>query len=89
MVFARPHLLEIDHQPTSQPQFRATITHLNVAGPVVKVELATQSQAVVHVELSQERYRQLQLQKGTEVFVSVKDMQVFTEDFGILAEHVE
>ncbi|MGH8068453.1 MAG: sulfate/molybdate ABC transporter ATP-binding protein [Candidatus Entotheonellia bacterium] len=89
MVFARPHLLEIDHQPTGQPQFRATITHLNVAGPVVKVELATQSQAVVHVELSQERYRQLQLQKGTEVFVSVKDMQVFTEDFGMLAEHVE
>jgi sulfate/thiosulfate transport system ATP-binding protein len=89
MIFARPHLLEIDYQPTAQPQFRATVTHLNAAGPVVKVELATQSGAVVHVELSQERYRHLQLQKGAEVFVGVKDMQVFTEDYGMIAENAE
>jgi sulfate transport system ATP-binding protein len=89
MIFARPHLLEIDHQPTAQPQFQATVTHLNAAGPVVKVELATQSGAVVHVELSQERYRHLQLQKGAEVFVKVKDMQVFTEDYGMIAENAE
>jgi sulfate/thiosulfate transport system ATP-binding protein len=87
MVFARPHLLEIEHQPTAQPQFRATITHLNAAGPVVKVELATQSGGMVHVELSQERYRYLQLQKGADVFVTVKDMQVFTEDSGIIPEN--
>jgi sulfate/thiosulfate transport system ATP-binding protein len=89
MVFARPHLLEIAHQPTGQPQFRATIIHVNAAGPVVKVELATRGGAVVHVELSQERYRHLHLRKGAEVFVTVKDMQVFTEDYGMLAEHVE
>jgi sulfate/thiosulfate transport system ATP-binding protein len=89
MVFARPHLLEITHRPTALPHFRATITHLNAAGPVVKVELATQSAVMVHVELSQERYRQLQLQKGAEVFVSVTDMHVFTEDSGIIAESVE
>jgi sulfate transport system ATP-binding protein len=87
MIFARPHLLEIDYQPTAQPQFRATVTHLNAAGPVVKVELATPSGAVVHVELSQERYRHLELQKGAEVFVGVKDMQVFTEDYGIIPEN--
>ena len=89
MVFARPHLLEIDHQPTAQPQFLATITHLNTAGSVVKVELATRSGALVHVELSQERYCQLQLQRGAEVFVRVKDMQIFTENYGMLVEHVE
>lgn len=89
MIFARPHLLEIDYQPTAPPQFRATVTHLNAAGPVVKVELATQSGAVVHVELSQERYRYLRLQKGAEVFVGVKDMQVFTEDYGMIAENTE
>jgi sulfate transport system ATP-binding protein len=89
MVFARPHLLEITHQPTALPHFQATITHLNAAGPVVKVELAMQSGVVVHVELSQERYRQLHLQKGAEVFVSVKTMHVFTEDSGMIAECVE
>jgi sulfate transport system ATP-binding protein len=89
MVFARPHHLEIDYQPTGRAQFRATVIHSNAAGPVVKVELATRSGAVVHVELSRERYRQLQLQKGADVFVSVKDMQVFTESYGMVAENVE
>ena len=89
VVFAHAHLLEIEHRPTSQPHFRATITHLNAAGPVVKVELATQSGVVVHVELSQERYRQLQLQNGAEVFVSVKDMHVFTGDSDTMVEHGE
>ena len=33
----------------------------------------------MHVEVSQERYRQLGLRKGDEVFVGVKDMQVFPQ----------
>jgi sulfate transport system ATP-binding protein len=89
MVFARPHLLDIEHGPTSQPHFRAIITHLNAAGPVVKVELATPRGSLVHVELSQERYRQLHLHKSAEVFVSIKDMCVFTDDCGMTAEHME
>ncbi len=78
VAYARPHLLEIDHQPTSRPQFRATVEHINPAGPLVKVELVTATGSLIHVELSQERYRQLQLQKGAQVFVSVKDATVFT-----------
>jgi sulfate/thiosulfate transport system ATP-binding protein len=79
VAYARPHLLEIEHQPTERPQFRATIEYINAAGPLVKVELATETGMVVHVEMSQERYRQLGLHKGTEVFVSVKDMRVFPQ----------
>jgi sulfate transport system ATP-binding protein len=87
MIFARPHFLEIEPGPTSRPHFRATITHLNTAGPIVKVELITPSGAVVYVELSQERYQLLQLQKGAEVFVSVKDMHVFTDDSDSTSVH--
>ena len=79
VAYARPHLLEIDHQSTDRPQFKATIRHINAAGPLVKIELATLSGAVVHVEMPQERYQQLQLRKGMEVFVSIKDMKVFTQ----------
>ena len=77
VAYARPHLLEIDRQPTNRPQFKATVDHINAAGPIVKVELTTASGSIVHVELSKERYRQLQLQRGLEVFVSIKDMKVF------------
>ncbi len=84
VAYARPHLLDIDHTPPDgRPNFPASITDVNAAGPVVKVELATKAGAVVNVELSQERYRILGLQRGMEVFVSIKDMQLFTSAPGI------
>jgi sulfate transport system ATP-binding protein len=79
VAYARPHRLEIGSRPTSQAQFRAKIARINAAGPLVKVELATGTGTVVHVEVPQERYRSLEVYKGSEVFVSVKDLQVFTE----------
>ena len=78
VAYVRPHLLDIDHEkPSDRPHFRARITHLNAAGAVVKVELVTGAGAVINVEMSHERYRQLGLQKGAEVFVIVKNMKVF------------
>jgi sulfate/thiosulfate transport system ATP-binding protein len=79
IAYARPHLLDIAHQPTEPPQFRATIEYINTTGPLVKVELVTESGTVVHAEVSQERYRQLELRRGAEVFVRVKDLQVFPQ----------
>ena len=79
VAYARPHLLDIGYQPTESPQFRATIEYITTAGPLVKVELATETGTVVHVEVSQERYRRLGLRKGDEVFVGVKDLQVFPQ----------
>jgi hypothetical protein len=61
--YARPHLLDIAYQPTGPPQFPATIEYITIAGPLVKVELATETGTVVHMEVSQERYRRLGLRK--------------------------
>src|SRR5215467_6525772 len=41
MVFVRPHLLEIDHHRNGGDSFRAKVTHVNAAGPLVKVDLLT------------------------------------------------
>ena len=80
VAYARPHLLDIDHQqPSGRPHFRATIAHINAAGAIVKIELTTDAGAVINVEMPHERYRHLQLRKGAAVFVSVKDMKVFTQ----------
>ncbi|MBI2093304.1 MAG: sulfate ABC transporter ATP-binding protein [Candidatus Omnitrophica bacterium] len=80
VAYARPHLLDIDHQPpANRPHFRATIVHMNAAGAVVKIELATDSGGIINVEMPHERYRHLQLRKGATVFVSIKDMKVFTQ----------
>jgi sulfate/thiosulfate transport system ATP-binding protein len=79
VAYVRPHLLELAHQPTKPPQFRATIEYITTAGPLVKVELATETGTVVHVEVSQEHYRRLGLRKGDEVFVKVKDVRMFPQ----------
>jgi len=80
VAYARPHLLDIDHHPPSgRPHFRATIARINAAGATVKIELTTEGGAVVNVEIPHERYRALKVRKGAAVFVSVKDMKVFTQ----------
>ena len=78
VAYARPHLLEIERESSgAASQFPATIVHINAAGPVVKVELTSDTGAIVNVELARERYQQLQLRKAERVFVRVKDMKVF------------
>lgn len=72
-------MLEIAPQPTPQAHFRATITRSNIAGPVIKMELATGTGAPVHVAMAQERYRALQLHKGVDVGVSATALHALTE----------
>ena len=40
-LFVRPHLLEIAHHRNGGDNFHAKVTHINAAGPLVKVELVT------------------------------------------------
>jgi len=77
LVYVRPHLLEIYRHPNGNTHFRATIKHVNSAGPVVKVEALSEWGAPVLVELSQEKFRELELRKDETVFVVAKEMKVF------------
>jgi sulfate transport system ATP-binding protein len=78
VAFARPHLLDIEMAPSARPSIRARVEHVNAAGALAKVELIADNGAVLNVELTQERYRQLKLRKGAQVYVSVKDAKMFT-----------
>ena len=81
VAFVRPHALEIARRPPSGAQyFRAVVRHVNAAGPLAKVEALTDWGAPVHVEMSQERYRELAIRKGEEVFVTPKDIAVFAKE---------
>jgi sulfate transport system ATP-binding protein len=80
LVFVRPHALEIGRQPTGANHFRATIKHINAAGPFVKVETVTEWGATVHVEMAQERFRAMALRKGEQIFVTPRDVAVFSDE---------
>ena len=77
LVYVRPHSLEIRRQPNGETHFRATIKHINAAGPLVKVEAVTEWGGPVHVEMSQERFRDLQLTNNESVFITPRDVKVF------------
>ena len=79
LVFVRPHLLEVEHQRNGGDNFHAKVTHINAAGPLVKVELVTDWGAPVHVEISHGRYSSLSLKREDEVFVRPRERRVFVE----------
>jgi len=77
VVYVRPHLLEIARLPNGGSHFRARIKHINAAGPLVKVEAVAEWGDPVHIEMSQEKFSDLQLLKDETVFVIPKDVKVF------------
>lgn len=82
VVYVRPHALEINRHANGGSHFRASIKHINAAGPLVKVEAITEWGALVHVEMPQERFRDLRLVKGEPVFIIPKEMKVFEKNVG-------
>ncbi len=76
----RPYDLEIVMHPNGQPTFRATVRHINTAGPHVRVDLTADSGEPVHVELPHERFRLLGLCTGQSVFVSPREVNVFVDE---------
>jgi sulfate/thiosulfate transport system ATP-binding protein len=77
VVYVRPHLMNIERQPTHENHFPAWVKHINSAGSLVKVELETSRGDSIHVEISHERSEELRLKKGDAVFVIPKDMKIF------------
>ena len=81
-VYVRPHLLSVGEGPDGTSGFPARVIHVNSAGPFVRVELRSSWGDPVRVELTQERYRALHLENGTEVYVGFTpgDLFVAPED---------
>lgn len=77
IVCFRPHLLDLSHTPDGENCFSAKIEHIHAAGVLVKVELLSEWGDPVQVEIAQERYRDLRLEKGQQVFVMTRDSVVF------------
>jgi sulfate transport system ATP-binding protein len=77
LAYVRPHLMDIERQAHQPNPLSVRVKHINSAGPLVKVELATDRGDQIHVEISHERYDELQLKRDEAVFVSPRDIKVF------------
>jgi sulfate transport system ATP-binding protein len=84
IAFVRPHDIHITREPGGPKTFPARILNCNIAGPVADLELER-----VHggghftAQLSHEEFQRLHLKAGDEVFVELKNVKVFSDDFSI------
>ncbi|RIK68313.1 MAG: sulfate ABC transporter ATP-binding protein [Planctomycetota bacterium] len=78
-LMVRPHNLVIHAKPSGKSCFPARVTHVNAAGPTVKVELVRESGEPVFVEVTRGRYAALDLHAGNVVYVSPRELRVFVE----------
>ena len=83
-AFIRSHELEIVRKRNGRPSLEAKVTHVNPARPVVKVRVYSETFGVVlTVDVSWERYAELQPAVGDTVYVSPRQLRVFVQDYAI------
>jgi sulfate transport system ATP-binding protein len=78
-VYVRPYQLTVHPRPQGELCFKAEVMRINVAGSTVKLGLRSEWGAPVEVELSPERFRDLELAVGVAVFVSFSKEEAIVE----------
>lgn len=80
-IYMRPHELEIHRESVETPCFPARVIRINPAGSSAKVTLQTGDGRDLMVELTLDRYHQLNLRRGDDVFVNARSSRVFVPDY--------
>jgi len=79
LAFVRPHDIEIyNAKKPDRVGFEAIVRYVNAVGPLVKVELERHDHTeLIEAELTQERFRELQLTPAQHVHVYPRNVRVF------------
>ncbi|HEX4348730.1 MAG TPA: sulfate ABC transporter ATP-binding protein [Verrucomicrobiae bacterium] len=84
IAFVRPHDVRITREPGGQKTFPAVILRCNAAGPVANLELERVNDGGhFSAQMSKEEFQQLQPKAGEQVFVELKNVKIFPEDYSI------
>ncbi|MDR2218960.1 MAG: TOBE-like domain-containing protein, partial [Methylobacillus sp.] len=80
LAYVRPHDIDIRRAPENGSTFAATVAHIHSIGPIVRLELARADTAeYIEAELTRERFRELQLREGEQIFVKPRSLRVFLD----------
>jgi sulfate transport system ATP-binding protein len=81
VAYVRPHEIKVQ---TSGTGIAAIVRHVRPAGRLLHAELErTDDGSLIHVELTREESAQLSLLPGTHVFVELKNLRIFPEEYSI------
>ncbi|HYE31117.1 MAG TPA: sulfate ABC transporter ATP-binding protein [Methylomirabilota bacterium] len=77
-VFARPQDVTVTAIPNGAPHVEAIVKRINLAGPIVYLELErTDDRSVLEVEVPSDHSRQLEPSPGDRVYLNLKKYQLF------------
>jgi sulfate transport system ATP-binding protein len=83
VAFVRPHDIRVTREATG-PALAAEVVRSNAAGPLANLELKRlDSGEQFAVQLSKEQYQALQPKPGEQVFVELRNVKVFADDYSI------
>lgn len=82
-VYFRPHEIDLTRHRPGVPHFSAVISHINPAGPRVKVELRDLEGRHVSAEIERGAFQALAIAVGDHVYASPRSTHVFVEDYAI------
>ncbi len=77
-AYARPHELSVSCERTAG-SLPSTVRDVRIAGALVKIELANETDGLIQVALGRDRYDALDLRPGDQVFVTPTRLRVFAE----------
>ena len=84
MTLVRPHDIVVARQDPDGTGIPAKVRHIGLAGSTVKVELERlDDRQSIDAELTLDHSKQLKLEIGEEVFVTVRNQHMFFEDYSI------
>lgn len=79
--YVRPHDIEISKEDAGEGSIKAEVFFVRNSGSIVNIELKRSDIGeYLEAEISRERYKELNLEIGDEVFVTPKDFKVFVPD---------
>ncbi|GMW01198.1 MAG: sulfate/thiosulfate import ATP-binding protein CysA [Candidatus Hydrogenedentota bacterium] len=81
-AFIRPYEVDI-RRDNGRDVLPATIRRIQSAGPMVRLQLLTESGDPVLAEMSHDRFAALRIQTGDRVFLKLHNARVFAEDYVI------
>jgi sulfate/thiosulfate transport system ATP-binding protein len=87
-VYVRPHDLEIARARNGRPSWPARVSRLTPLGGLVRLDLVLSDGMSLHVQITRERFRELELAHGDDVFVAPRDMKVFHEKKAFVENYV-
>jgi len=84
VAYVRPHDIRVAREPIGAATLPARVIRSNAAGPLANLELERlDTREQFTVQLSKELYHELQPKAGEQVFVELRNVKVFAEDYSI------